>query len=438
MQGTAMSDERNAGEQPVNPFHSPEYARLREPFAAIFERIADTALAREHSRELAHDAVGWLREAGFGALRVPKAQGGGGATLPQLFELLIELGEADSNLPHILRAHFGFVEGRLSRGEAQSQAQWFPRVVAGQLWGAAMAERSDTSKNSVTLTPDGEGGWRLNGSKFYCTGTLYADWIAAAALADEDFVSVVVPTDAPGVSRDDDWDGFGQRLSGSGTTRFDNVRVPQEYVLRRYAVGEQRAESYISAFYQLFHLATLAGIARAVLRDASAFVQGRTRAFGVPGQSSPKEDPLVQRVIGRLSSLAFAAQAQVLAVAQVLQTVHEAESRDQAGEAHYTHAEITAFQAQQIVLEQVLEATSLLFEVGGASATSQSRRLDRHWRNARTLASHNPAIYRERALGNYYLNGVSPNAAWRALQQAADNAAGESGASAIHDEASAV
>ncbi|RRV10648.1 acyl-CoA dehydrogenase [Pseudomonas sp. v388] len=432
-----MSVEQPVGGLPLNPVHNPEYARLRAPFAEIFERIADTALAREQNRELAHDAVSWLRDAGFGALRVPKAQGGGGASLPQLFELLIELGEADSNLPHILRAHFGFVEGRLSKGETESQAQWFPKVVAGQLWGAAMAERSDTSKNSVTLTPDGEGGWRLNGTKFYCTGTLYADWIAAAALADEDFVSVVVPTDAPGVSRDDDWDGFGQRLSGSGTTRFDNVRVPQQYVLRRYAMGEQRGESYISAFYQLFHLATLAGIARAVLRDATEFVQGRTRAFGVPGQSSPKDDPLVQRVVGRLSSLAFAAQSQVLAVAQVLQNVHDAELAGQALEAHYTQAEVTAFQAQQIVLEQVLEATTLLFEVGGASATSQTRRLDRHWRNARTLASHNPAIYRERALGNYYLNGVSPNAAWRALQQA--QVAGQaSGTAAIHDEASAV
>lgn len=443
-----MSVEQPAGGLPVNLVCNRDYARLREPYVEIFERIALTALEREHNRELAFDAVAWLRDAGFGALRVPAEQGGGGATLPQLFELLIELGEADSNLPHILRAHFGFVEGRLAKGETESRARWFPHVVAGQLWGAAMAERSDTSKNSVTLTPDDGGGWRLNGTKFYCTGTLYADWIAAAALADEDFVSVVVPTDAPGVSRDDDWDGFGQRLSGSGTTRFDNVQVPQEYVLRRYAVGEQRGESYISAFYQLFHLATLAGIARAVLRDATEFVQGRTRAFGVPGQSSPKDDPLVQRVIGRLSSLAFATRSQVLAVAQVLQDVHEAENADQVTEAHYTQAEITAFQAQQIVLEQVLEATTLLFEVGGASATSQTRRLDRHWRNARTLASHNPAIYRERALGNYYLNGVSPNAAWRALQQAAtqsgaDDSAGHSaksstGTSAIHDEASAV
>lgn len=411
---------------------------LQQHFAQVFARIADTALAREQGRELAFEAVQWLRDARFGALRVPIARGGLGASLPQLFELLIELGEADSNLPQIVRAHFGFVEGRLSSRDEASQDYWLSKVTDGQLWGAAMAERTDSTRNSVTLSAIEPGntaaGWQLNGEKYYCTGTLYADWIAAVALEGDDFVSLSVPTDAHGVTVVDDWDGFGQRLSGSGTTRFADVKVPDQHIVRRFKKDQLRAESYLSAFYQLFHLATLAGIANAVLRDATDFVKGRTRAFGVPGQSSPKDDPLVQRVIGRLSSLAYSARTQVLAVAQVLQQVYEAEQAGDVNEEHYTEAEIRTYQAQQIVLEQVLEATTLLFEVGGASATSETRRFDRHWRNARTLASHNPAIYRERALGNFYLNDVTPNAAWRALQ-AAD---AEQQASGARDEASAV
>ncbi|MGE8437303.1 MAG: acyl-CoA dehydrogenase family protein [Pseudomonas palmensis] len=408
---------------------SNSYAALQARFKPLFAQIGEGAVAREQQRELAFEAVALLRDAGFTALRVPQAHGGAGISLPVLFGLLIDLAEADSNLPQIVRAHFGFVEGRLSAREPASQDYWFAKVVAGQLWGAAMAERSDSSTNSVSLEA-AEEGWRLNGEKYYCTGTIYADWVAAVAMHDKDFVSVVVAVDAPGVTREDDWDGFGQRLSGSGTTRFEQVAVPEQHVLRRFKPGELRAESYISAFYQLFHLATLAGIARAALRDATAFVQGRTRAFGVPGQSSPKDDPLVQRVIGRLSSLAYASETLVLAAAEVLERVHQAELNDSAQEADYVEADIRTFQAQQIVLEQVLEVTTLLFEVGGASATSQARRLDRHWRNARTLASHNPAIYRECALGNYYLNGVSPGAAWRALH-AQDG-------TTVRDEASAV
>jgi alkylation response protein AidB-like acyl-CoA dehydrogenase len=394
------------------------YTQLLEHFAPVFKRIAEGAVQREQDRTLAFDAVSWLKDAGFGALRVPENQGGLGATLPELFALLIELGSADSNLPQIVRAHFGFVEGRLLSQDRESQDHWFPKVVAGQLWGAAMAERSDTTTNSVTLARTAEG-WQLDGQKYYCTGTLYADWIAVAAADGADFISVVVPTNAPGVTRLDDWDGFGQRLSGSGTTRFDRVAVPEQQVLRRFKPGELRAESYISAFYQLFHLATLAGIARAALRDGIEFVQGRTRAFGIPGQSSPRLDPLVQRVIGKLSSLSYAADSLVESVATVLQKTYEAVLDGSITEAHYVDADIRTYQAQQVVINLVLEATSLLFEVGGASATSQVRRLDRHWRNARTLASHNPAIYRERALGDFYLNDVTPSAAWRAAQEQA-------------------
>ena len=407
-------------------------AELDARFAPIFTRIAAGAVEREQQRTLAHEPVAWLREAGFGALRVPQSHGGLGASLAQLLRQLVRLGQADSNLPQILRAHFGFVEGRLSSNDAASQDYWFARVVAGELWGAAMAERTDSTGNTVQLTQGEEGDYRLDGEKYYCTGTLYADWVAAVANHGDEFVSLAVPTRAPGVEVVDDWDGFGQRLTGSGTTRFRQVAVPQRHVLRRFAKGELRAESYLTAFYQVVHLATLAGIARAVLADAVAFVQGRTRAFGVPGQSKPSDDPLVQRVVGRLSSLAFATEAQVSAVGHGLQGVFEAGQAGEVPEQLYTDAEVQAFQAQQIVLAQVLEATTLLFEVGGASATSNARRLDRHWRNARTLASHNPAIYREQALGDYYLNGVSPAAAWRAKQAAASAGQGAG------DEASAV
>lgn len=389
----------------------PRDEELLARFTPIFARIGEGTLAREERRELPYDAVAWLREAGFGILRVPQQYGGLGVSLSQLFRLITLLAEADSNLPQIFRAHFGFVEGRLNEDDEASRSRWFARIVAGDLFGAAMAERTEATSNTVELTEEGEH-WRLNGEKYYCTGTLYADWIAVSANLADQHVAVAVPTTAPGVTRLDDWDGFGQRLTASGTTRFDNVQVGAEQLVRRINLGELRSESYISAFYQQVHLATLAGIARAVLRDGVAFVQGRTRTFGIPGQSSPRQDPLVQRVVGRLASLAFSAESLVATVAQTLDEVWQAADAGQATPDHYAQADIRTYQAQQIVIQQVLEATTLLFEVGGASAASSARRLDRHWRNARTLASHNPAVLREAYLGDYYLNGTIPGQAW--------------------------
>ena len=71
----------------------------------------------------------------------------------------------------------------------------------------------------------------------------------------------------------------------------------------------------------------------------------------------------------------------------------------------------------------MLEAATLVFEVGGASATSETRRLDRHWRNARTAASHNPAIHREAAIGDHLLNGTVPDRKWREVFEKRQGAA---------------
>ena len=77
-------------------------------------------------------------------------------------------------------------------------------------------------------------------------------------------------------------------------------------------------------------------------------------------------------------------------------------------------AELAAAQAQLTVIDLVLAATTQLFEVGGASITSESLRLDRHWRNARTISTHNPSIFKSQAVGAYVLNGTELPYAWSA------------------------
>jgi alkylation response protein AidB-like acyl-CoA dehydrogenase len=393
------------------PASALNYEQLAARFRPIFADISTGAVARESGRELPFDAVERLAQAGFGAIRVPVAQGGAGASISDLFRLLVELGAADSNLVQILRAHFAFVEGRLNDEDEATNAIWFERAVAGELIGAAMAERTTGTETLVTLTRDGDG-WRLDGTKFYCTGSLYADWIHVAAAFEDERLGVVVPASAEGVTRIDDWDGFGQRLTASGTTKFEKVRIEEEHILRRWKKGEFRPDTYITAFFQQFHLAAFAGIGRAILRDATEFVRAKTRTFGVPGTTDVGADPLVQRVIGKLSALSFGLDSIVDGVSAALEEAHLAWQNGARDDASFLAADIKAYQGQQLAIDLVLQASTLLFEVGGASATQESRRLDRHWRNARVIASHNPAIQRERALGEYFLVGTSPRQAW--------------------------
>jgi alkylation response protein AidB-like acyl-CoA dehydrogenase len=49
-----------------------------------------------------------------------------------------------------------------------------------------------------------------------------------------------------------------------------------------------------------------------------------------------------------------------------------------------------------------------LFSLSGASAADEKYDLSRHWRNARTHASHDPADWKYHHVGNFLLSNVPP------------------------------
>ncbi|HAI04778.1 MAG TPA: monooxygenase, partial [Pantoea sp.] len=155
-----------------------DFVALQHRFRPVFDRIAAGAAAREADRVLLDEPIRWLKQARFGTLRIPVAEGGFGVSLPQLFELLTELAAADSNLPQALRAHFAFVEDRLNQPDSDDRRRWFSRFIDGELVGSGWSEIGAVKLGEVnTRVTPAEQGWRLSGEKFYSTGTLYADWI---------------------------------------------------------------------------------------------------------------------------------------------------------------------------------------------------------------------------------------------------------------------
>ena len=390
---------------PAAPDAPGDYAALRERFAPVLQEIAAGSADRDRERRLPHAEVRALAEVGFTALTVPLSRGGHGAGIETFFRLLIDLGEADSNLPQLLRAHFSPVEELLLGEQGPEADQRLESIAAGAVFGNASHERSTATVGdlSTTVVRDGDG-YRLDGEKHYSTGSLFADWIdVSARTEDGGRARVTVPADAPGVTLRDDWDGFGQILTGSGSTLFEGVSVPADQVRVRPNGGDG-APTTQTSFLQLVLLSSLVGVARAALRDAVGFVRSRTRVYSQGSGATAAQDPLVQQVIGRISARVAAAEDAVLAAARALEVARSASEDDR--DARIDAAELRTIQAQLTVVPDVLSVTTDLFEVGGASATSTSRALDRHWRNARTLSSHNPVIYQQRAIGDRLLNGT--------------------------------
>jgi alkylation response protein AidB-like acyl-CoA dehydrogenase len=384
-------------------------ARLDELFAPVLARIAEGALQREHDRSLAFDEVAALKEVRFGALRVPVEDGGHGASVRQLFRQLIALAAAESNLPQALRVHWWFVEEQLLEKPGPDRERWLRAVADGRLVGNAISEPGvgAIDRYRTTLTPDGDG-YRLNGTKYYSTGSLYSDHIIVAADRDGDRLAVLVDADAEGITQHDDWDGFGQRLTASGTTEFHDVFVPADRVLGPGYGTPGR--TYGTAYLQLVQLAVLAGIAQRATDDVADWVRRRTRSFTHAAADLPKDDPLVQQVIGRLSSAAYASRTIVLDIADQLDHILSGHDDDDL----LDRVEFDVARAQAAVIPTVLDATTQLFEVGGASITSESLRFDRHWRNARTISTHNPLIYKLQTVGDHVLNGSELPYAWSA------------------------
>jgi len=151
------------------------------------------------------------------------------------------------------------------------------------------------------------------------------------------------------------------------------------------------------------------------VREVAQQVRVRARVFSHGNAAAVRDDAQVQQVVGKASAQVYTAEAATLRAAQASQrayVAHFAKDAQAEREANIA-AELESAQAQVVIADLVLRATSDLFNALGASAARTSLQLDRHWRNARTAASHNPLIYKERIIGDWEINGTEPPYVWQ-------------------------
>lgn len=386
------------------------FETLAAKYRPIFARIAEGAVEREANRSLPTEQIEWLKNAGFTGIRVPLELGGDGASLPQLFALLVELATVDPHVPQAFRGHIAFVEDRLYAPDSDDRTQWLRRFAAGELVGNAVTEIGGVALGAVqtTLSEAGDD-YTVSGSKYYTTGSIFAEWIDTwVADPSGAEVAALVSTASNLVTVSDDWTGFGQRLTGSGTAVFDAAPVLRQHVYR----WEDRFP-YQTALYQLVLVSVSAGIARAAVNDGIHQITHRARAFSHGNTLETRNDPQVLESIGRLAAQATAAEAITVKAAEALQGSADARGLSSEQVAERKRAgEILSAEAQIIATRASLEASTFLFEGLGASAVATNLLLDRHWRNARTVASHNPVPFKARIVGDYLVNGAEPPYEW--------------------------
>ncbi|WP_435119639.1 acyl-CoA dehydrogenase family protein [Amycolatopsis thermoflava] len=379
---------------------------IRAAVAPILARLRATAAVRERARDYAFADVRALAEQRITLTGIAVRDGGAGGSVRDVADLVVAIARADSNVAQALRSSFLTANRVATRPDLPHREVTLRRLRAGDLFAGTSNERTGGASGSVstTLRRDGDG-YLLNGEKYYSTGGLYASWFSGSALDDNgDVVFFTVPVDRAGVHRLDDFDAVGQRLTASGTTRLVNVRVSAEEIVPRD--NHLLDNPWLGSFAQLYLAAIEAGIAAAALDDAAAFGREKARPIKHSSASRSVEDPYVRETVGEIAARAHAARSAVLLAAEVLERVRGlsgAQARTAGAE-----AAVTVAQAGVVAIESALRAAELLFDVAGGSITDRDLGFDRHWRNARVVANHNPRRWKAAVAGAYHLTGEEP------------------------------
>ena len=391
----------------VRPQMAVTVADIRARAAALAADVGPSSAARDAERQLPFEIFRAVRSDRIGTLRVPAHLGGPGGSVADVIETVAALAAGEPNVAHALRSHFNFVELAVATRGGAKPSVHLDRVLAGDLYAGAHTERGTARAGEIaTRLSRTADGWRLNGVKHYATGTAFADWASISALDDDGQVRrVLLPVTRPGVRILDDWDGMGQRLTASGGVVLDDVAVFADEIGTR--PNDTFAGRHASTFRQLYLAAVQAGIVRNVEADALAYVQRISRPIAHGHAATAREDHFVQQAVGRIAAHRFAVDALVAAAAANLDPAAVA-IVDGIGDvdAILTDSAATTAKAQTVIGRLALEAAELIFDTGGATATGRALNLDRHWRNIRTLLSHNPTAYKHKVVGDLLLNGT--------------------------------
>ncbi|WP_454735552.1 SfnB family sulfur acquisition oxidoreductase [Cupriavidus necator] len=368
-------------------------------------RFAPDAALRDRERRLPWAELDDFSASGLWAITVPPEYGGAGVSNVTLAEVVATIAAADGSLGQIPQNHFYALEVLRVGGSDAQKRYFYERALAGERFGNALAEIGHKDfRRRTRLIPDDDG-WRVDGKKFYCTGALYAHWIPTLVVADEAGRDVTylafVPRTADGVSITDDWDGFGQRVTGSGSVSFDNVRVEAAWVVPFLASFDK--PTTIGPVAQILHAAIDLGIGRGAFEATLPFVRERARPWVDAGVARAADDPLTIQQVGDVAVRIRAAEALVRRAGRIVDAAQAAPTERSVAEASIAVAE-----ARALTTTASLLAGSKLFELGGTAATLDHLGLDRFWRNARTHTLHDPVRWKYHAVGNFYLNDRLP------------------------------
>ena len=376
-----------------------EALQIAQRLAAEFKL---NAIARDAERILPFEQIEAYSQSGLWGITVPKQYGGAEVSSHTVAKIMALMSGVDGSIGQIPQNHFYALEILRNTGSEQQKQKFYAEVLQGARFGNALAEfkpkNAALKHTSIQATA---AGYVVNGEKFYCTGSLFAHRIPTLVKdAQQREYLAFIARDSVGVELIDDWSGFGQRTTGSGTVKFRQVVVAADDVI---AFDLAYREPTLSGpFAQIMHAAIEVGIARAAFEETVQRVH-QARPWIDAEVEFAHQDPLTIYEIGRLAVDVRASEVLLKQAAHSIDAAYPAPTAENVAKASLDVAKVRAHST-----ETALKVSSKLIELAGSRGSQAQDALDRFWRNARVHTLHDASRWKYYFIGDFALNGTLP------------------------------
>ncbi len=389
---------------------APKTGALHDSLLATADRLAvqlrATAADRDRANETPRAEVELLRENDLLQVQEPIAYGGADLNYAEASQLVRRIARGDTSIAHLLGYHYAQTRvarlfGTPEQADAQSRRNGEQRL----FWGGVQNPRGGSA---IRLTEHGDGTFRLNGRRTFASGASLGDVLSVTADLDGELAFVTLPGGREGFTALRDWDNIGQRLTDSGGVELHDVVVHRGEVLGDQLRGRVLTphQTLVTPHWQLAFVNFYIGTAEGAIAEALDWTRANAAPWETSGVERATDDPYVLETVGEVTARVRAAALLADRAGDALQQALDAGpglTEDERAE-----AAVAVYEAKVVTTHAALDATSRLFEIQGARATTSAYGFDRHWRNVRTHTVHDPVAYKAREVGDWALNRRAP------------------------------
>lgn len=279
--------------------------------AACFARDKLTPLAAKLDEEgrAPTELFEEMAQLGFFGMRYPKELGGLGHSATSSYLAIAELAQASAGVALLIEVHWMAVDALLKFGTDEQKARWIPDLLAGKKIAAytiSEAQAGSDAAGITTVAEKVEGGYRLNGAKYFSTNGGVADLYVIAAKTDPEAggrgISVfVIEKDTPGFVVSPNIDKLGCRSSEMTALALKDCVIPE-----KNRIGAENGGFKVAMYGlvggRLGMAAMGLGIAEAA-RDYALSYANRRTAFGAPLAKLPAVQAMASDIHVKVTAL---------------------------------------------------------------------------------------------------------------------------------------